>query len=119
MRLAMSGEGRAQPGGRKARQDLDESVEGERGGHPLFPPIGLGEGEGGKEAKVGGERGVHPVFPPTMSGEGWGGRGEQGWDRGGARKRWGQEWRRHLPRIRMGREGRESVRGTDRHGKNK
>ncbi len=49
-----SGEGRAQPGGRKRRQSLDESVGGERGGHPLFPPILLGEeGEGWKEAKVG------------------------------------------------------------------
>jgi hypothetical protein len=44
-------EGRAQPVGEKTRQGLDESVGGERGGHPLFPPIVLGEGGGGKEAK--------------------------------------------------------------------
>ena len=44
-------EGRAQPVGGKKRQGLDESVGGERGGHPLFPPILLGEGGGGKEAK--------------------------------------------------------------------
>ncbi len=73
-----SGEGRAQPGGRKRRQGLDESVGGERGGHPLFPPILLGEGECWKEAKVGGERGGHPLFPPTMFGEGGVGRRQRG-----------------------------------------
>ena len=43
-------EGRAQPVGGKKRQGLDESVGGERGGHPLFPPVWFGEGGGGPEA---------------------------------------------------------------------
>ncbi len=58
---------------------MDESVGGERGGHPLFPPVLLGEGKGWKEAKVGGERGGHPLFPPTMFEEGGAGKEAKGW----------------------------------------
>ena len=36
--------------GEKTRQGLDESVGGERGGHPLVPPMRLVEGGGGDAA---------------------------------------------------------------------
>jgi hypothetical protein len=42
-----SAEGRALPGGKK-RQGWGESVGGERGEHPLFPPMWLVEGGGGR-----------------------------------------------------------------------
>jgi hypothetical protein len=57
---------------------LDGSVGGERGGHPLFPPILLGEGKGREEVEVEGERAGHLLFPPIKLGEGGGGKEAHG-----------------------------------------
>ena len=69
-------EGRARPGGKK-RQGWGESVGGERGGHPLFPPMGLVEGGDGRPLlrwrgrPVGGKTGAGDEHPLLVLGEGW------------------------------------------------
>ncbi len=56
---------------------------GKQGGHPLFPPILLGEGEGGKEAKGGngGSVAVGSGMEEAPSAEAKGKRGPGKWAR--------------------------------------
>ena len=68
---------------KRGRAGLDESVGGEQGGHPLFPPILLGEGggEGGEGVGNGGSVAVGSGMEEAPSADANGKRGSGKWER--------------------------------------